>query len=859
MARRKNAAAADQEEPEFGKLYRFIRNAAAPKARSLWLATATPMQIDMVEVCDLIALTNRVGGFQYEPMLTSFYYRIVEKLVSNQEVSAQEWEFLWRAVATTEQLDKVLWQFSRDFVTTGLTRQSFDRWLRSPGQVVGERDRTRLLRPIAGLSPLARVMMRHTRKLLEVYRDKGQLSDNLATRNVLPTETIKFSDTEAQMYQHLNTYCEGLMQKLGRSAKTRTSVQFLQSFFRLRFASSVYAYRLTLERRLDKVERTLQYMDAEMSKTGPEEEELEEAISELEVETDNIVTEAVFSNRKPADLRWERDELHAMLQEVPKGFVSSSKMTKLLEGLDGRYTPATGRVKQTVIFTRFFDTLEYIVSMLQRRIPNVRVGTYSGDLISWFDPDLNQMVRNADREEVKERFLRGEIDVLVCTDAAAEGLNLQTADLLVNFDLGWNPMKIEQRIGRIDRIGQKHDVIHVLNLCYAGSEEEIVYKRLLERLSQASIVVGAQQRSLMPVTPDEFRKLATGELNIDELVKIVEQRIKEEDTRSQTMELAPKEIYDIYSRLSQAYRQTPSPISLDEIWMTLSRSPWLKSLGAKTAQFGDEHGMVVSGIPGAPTEAILTVSRQLYEEGAAEITQKIHFASYGDPYFDAIVNHDELLDLPSCISRISVPISGIPGAEVVGYAVAGVTKSGNSSVHLVCSLRDVEEVGELDAGREISESEIAPLRQRLVDVAQEITQNVARSEETLRANRQVAHLHEWFDLVVAYNLLDEKAGGRSKKFSRVMHQAEVSLSGRENLMIAGVPTDELKPMKDFLLFDCAFPNNKTVLLPNVAIRTGLTVARRAASGTGKAVRELDVKTVLDRLKRQAETAKRGIR
>lgn len=68
----------------------------------------------------------------------------------------------------------------------------------------------------------------------------------------------------------------------------------------------------------------------------------------------------------------------------------------------------------------------------------------------------------------------GEIDLLLCTDAAAEGLNLQTADLLINFDLGWNPMKVEQRIGRIDRIGQKYSDIEVLNMCYLGSTEEIV-------------------------------------------------------------------------------------------------------------------------------------------------------------------------------------------------------------------------------------------------------------------------------------------------------------------------------------------------------------------------------------------------
>src|SRR5690606_21326610 len=130
-----------------------------------------------------------------------------------------------------------------------------------------------------------------------------------------------------------------------------------------------------------------------------------------------------------------------------------------------------------------------------------RLGVYSGQGAEYYDPQLRTM-RTVEREEVKALFLQGELDVLVCTDAAAEGLNLQTADLLVNFDLGWNPMKIEQRIGRIDRIGQRHEDIYVLNLCYAGSAEEEVYGRLLQRLESINQVVGAQQISLLPVTPE---------------------------------------------------------------------------------------------------------------------------------------------------------------------------------------------------------------------------------------------------------------------------------------------------------------------------------------------------------------------
>ena len=214
----------------------------------------------------------------------------------------------------------------------------------------------------------------------------------------------------------------------------------------------------------------------------------------------------LLKDRNTNDLKWEREKLQRLLQDLEQLQDRPSKLKTLLRILDKR--KQDGRIKQTVIFTRFFDTLSDIVKQLRTVNQHMRIGTYSGRGASYYDPEIGRM-RDVDREEVKSLFLRGEIDVLVCTDAAAEGLNLQTADTLINFDLGWNPMKIEQRIGRIDRIGQRHDDIYVINLCYTGSAEEKVYGRLLERLQAANLVVGTQQ-FLLPVTSDDFRQLAEG-------------------------------------------------------------------------------------------------------------------------------------------------------------------------------------------------------------------------------------------------------------------------------------------------------------------------------------------------------------
>ena len=84
-------------------------------------------------------------------------------------------------------------------------------------------------------------------------------------------------------------------------------------------------------------------------------------------------------------------------------------------------------------------------------------------------------------------------DVLLCTEAAAEGLNFQFCGALINYDMPWNPMKVEQRIGRIDRLGQQHGVIRIVNLHYEGTVETDVYRALRERIGLFESVVGRLQ------------------------------------------------------------------------------------------------------------------------------------------------------------------------------------------------------------------------------------------------------------------------------------------------------------------------------------------------------------------------------
>ena len=75
------------------------------------------------------------------------------------------------------------------------------------------------------------------------------------------------------------------------------------------------------------------------------------------------------------------------------------------------------------------------------------------------------------KEEIKRRFRQDEIKILLCTESASEGLNLQNCGVLINYDMPWNPMRVEQRIGRIDRIGQKYPTVRIHNFYYDGTVE----------------------------------------------------------------------------------------------------------------------------------------------------------------------------------------------------------------------------------------------------------------------------------------------------------------------------------------------------------------------------------------------------
>src|SRR5262249_43363889 len=142
---------------------------------------------------------------------------------------------------------------------------------------------------------------------------------------------------------------------------------------------------------------------------------------------------------------------------------------------------ATGTRRKLIIFTEHRDTLNYLAERIRTLLGR-------GEAVVEIHGGLHREIRRQAQESFRQD---PDVSVLVATDAAGEGVNLQRAHLLVNYDLPWNPNRIEQRFGRIHRIGQT-EVCHMWNLVAAETREGEVFLRLLAKLSEQARALGGR-------------------------------------------------------------------------------------------------------------------------------------------------------------------------------------------------------------------------------------------------------------------------------------------------------------------------------------------------------------------------------
>jgi SNF2 family DNA or RNA helicase len=341
------------------------------------------------------------------------------------------------------------------------------------------------------------------------------------------TVPFKLSEAEARLYREVTEYVREEFNRAEalQNDKRAGTVGFALTILQRRLASSPEAIYQSLRRRRERLEKRLRELEllqrgatASGASAGPppatlsgpvldadDVEDLEEAPeNEVEAAEEEILDQATAAatlaelkieiatlarlealaaevRRSGQDTKWR--ELAHLLGEIftPAGLSGQVGEPTVPYGAGPLPKPVPSPWQKLVVFTEHKDTLAY----LERQIGSL-LGRPEALVV------IHGSMGREERRKAQESFLHDpEVRVLLATDAAGEGINLQRAHLMVNYDLPWNPNRLEQRFGRIHRIGQT-EVCHLWNLVAEETREGDVYRRLLEKLEEARQALGGQ-------------------------------------------------------------------------------------------------------------------------------------------------------------------------------------------------------------------------------------------------------------------------------------------------------------------------------------------------------------------------------
>lgn len=464
---------------EPNKLMAFLRR-IGPKTKSLLLATATPVQLHPVESWDLLHILAHgndgvLGGWTQ----TSPWYRpslCLDIACGNQTVPSnlrEGWEFVrdpmpsasehsaLQTLRTRLDASDKRWQFSPE---------AFDRLIPAIRNV-----------HLAGVlqdygrnfNPLLRCIVRRTRGYLE-----STLNPHTGAYYLPKVEVRLFGEDHdgalaldgylRDAYHEAEVFSDLLKQRVQGAG-------FFKTLLLRRLGSSIEAGRRTV--------RKLLCLDPE---TGEDEDEEDE-----EPENGDDATGTPPSDFKNfTDL--ELQSLNRCLQLLDQGGNRDPKLEAVMGYLLGTRRDALERwlERGCILFSQYYDTARWFGSELSKNpeFSSIEIGLYAGSNRSGFWRGGN--FQRCDRNDLKKRVRNGELTLLLGTDAASEGLNLQRLGTLINIDLPWNPTRLEQRKGRIQRIGQSRSEVWIANMRYRDSVEDKVHRVLAQRLEAIHRIFG---------------------------------------------------------------------------------------------------------------------------------------------------------------------------------------------------------------------------------------------------------------------------------------------------------------------------------------------------------------------------------
>ena len=448
---------------------------------------------------------------------------------------------------------------------------------------------------------------------------RRQVLEYIKYTNRIPiTQEFVPSEAEQRLYDLVSNY----LQRETLYALPSSQRQLMTLICRKLLASSTYAISGTLDALANRLEIAAK---EETPPVEPPEEILAdyEAIDEVEEEWDE---NEASEKSKPVYTAEDKERMRAEIKslrefkELAASIVKNSKGEVLLAALKKGFAKARelGAPEKTIIFTESTRTQEYLLKILEQTDYAGKIVLFNGSnkdakskavYAAWMEKhkgtDRITGAPSADMRQALVDYFRDEAIIMVATEAAAEGINLQFCSLVVNYDLPWNPQRIEQRIGRCHRYGQKYDVVVVNFLNKNNAADQRVYQLLRDKFQLFNGVFGASDEVLGSIESgvdfekriaDIYQNCRTTEqieFNFNTLQKDLEISIDERmgQTRQKLLENFDEAVHE---KLRLGKLQTEEALGRYEQWLWLITRFFLRDY----AQFEDgKNAFVLSRNP----------------------------------------------------------------------------------------------------------------------------------------------------------------------------------------------------------------------------------------------------------------------
>jgi len=536
-----------------------VLNALAERTTGLLLLTATPVQLDLSELYDLLQPLGLPKDWRQEP------FRDFIRILGSDE---PDWRYLLDLAAGSErfyrerfglsehQFDEDLAsgvKFSKELPPDQDPERTFKRLLqvvrsRAYHEIASMSEGERRLLKIAlyRMSPIYQLTCRTTRDLLRTYRDLGVIRQRVPDRRLEDPISVEFGPEESALYRDVrDRYLRPFYQAYSKAELSRNNVGFVLSVYAKRAASSWFGLRESLKRRLARVERALKDWDTggirELFGTMAVRDLASEGATESELETEleefDEITETPLEGVDVRSIREIAERERSLLEELVRRLDDLSA-----RGIDSKKNRVIREIPNIVarrrgllVFSQFKDTVDDLADSLIPEYGSKLAKYYGGGGEIWDGTSWTTV----DKATVEKMVKSNKFRVLVATDAASEGLNLQSLDALMNYDIPWNPMRIEQRIGRIDRLNQESPTVSVQVVVPRDTVEEEVYRRCVKRIEQFRESLGP----LQPILIEEYVRKAL--LQGDDVGEAVDKAMEEWQTAHEHAKLLEKALASV--------------------------------------------------------------------------------------------------------------------------------------------------------------------------------------------------------------------------------------------------------------------------------------------------------------------------